>query len=230
MIKEDAINIYTDGSSYSNPRKGGLAVRFIVVDASGNEQIEDISFRGYKSATNNEMELLACISGLKEAQNHLYFHKVNRICIFTDSLYVKNNYKTAIFQWSKQGWKNKHGRPIANAELWNMFFKIYKSISTNKIIEISWVKGHSKDIHNKAVDKQAKISAKGLLNPEINVQKVRRKKTDNKTVIGCIKPEGQRISLYIISDQYYRIQKCYRYRCQVISKQSKYYNMVDFIY
>ena len=228
MIKEDAINVYTDGSSYSNPRKGGLAVRIIVIDDSGNEQIEDIPFCGYKSATNNAMELLACINGLKEAQNHLYFHKVNRICIFTDSLYVVNNYEIAIFQWSKQGWRNQYKRPVDNADLWKKFLKIFKSI--NKRIEINWVKGHSKNIHNKAVDKQAKKSAKGFLNPEIKIQKVRRKKAANKTVIGSIKPEGQRISLYIITDEYLRVQKCYKYRCQVISKKSKYFNMIDFIY
>jgi ribonuclease HI len=37
MNYEDAINVYADGSSYPNPRKGGFAVRIIVFDDNGND-------------------------------------------------------------------------------------------------------------------------------------------------------------------------------------------------
>lgn len=228
MTYEDAINIYTDGSSYSNPRRGGLGIRIIVYDDNGDEVIEDYPSQGHKGATNNSMELLACIEGIKLAQCHSYHSRVKRIVIFSDSMYVVNNYTNAIFQWPKQHWRNKNGRPIENAQLWKEFVKLYKSES--KRIELKWVKGHAKNIHNKAVDKQAKNSAKGFLKSELKIQKIRRKKTDTKTIIGSIVPEGQRISLYIVGDEYFPIQKCYKYRCQVISKNSKYYDNVDFLF
>jgi hypothetical protein len=34
------LNIYTDGSSYSGPRRGGVGILFVTVDDEGNEQTE----------------------------------------------------------------------------------------------------------------------------------------------------------------------------------------------
>lgn len=57
MTYEDAINIYTDGSSYSNPRRGGRGIRYITINETGDEEIEDDCLMGYKEAINNQMEL-----------------------------------------------------------------------------------------------------------------------------------------------------------------------------
>lgn len=65
MIIEDALNVYTDGSSYSGPRTGGIGIRFITIDEHGNEKILDIEEPGFNGATNNQMELYACIQALK---------------------------------------------------------------------------------------------------------------------------------------------------------------------
>lgn len=70
MIREDAINVFTDGSSFSGPRVGGIGIRVVTVDESGNEVVEDHAQPGYRGATNNEMELQACIEGLKLAVSH----------------------------------------------------------------------------------------------------------------------------------------------------------------
>lgn len=56
---EDALNIYTDGSCLSNPRRGGIGIRYIVINAAGDEEWIDECPAGYKQATNNEMELMA---------------------------------------------------------------------------------------------------------------------------------------------------------------------------
>lgn len=60
-LDENALNIFTDGSSLSNPRKGGVGVRFITIDDNGNEKVYDYTPLGYKGATNNQMELKAVI-------------------------------------------------------------------------------------------------------------------------------------------------------------------------
>jgi len=118
MIKEDALNVYTDGSSYSGPRSGGIGIRFVTVDDAGDEVVEDFPMPGYKSATNNCMELYACVVALKQASKYPKISKLNRICIFTDSRYVVDNYSTAIYQWPKQKWMTKSGTPVLNADLW----------------------------------------------------------------------------------------------------------------
>ena len=67
MIIENAIIIYTDGSSFSRPRLGGIGIRLVIINSLGQEEVEDISLAGSAATTNNQMELYACIKSLKEA-------------------------------------------------------------------------------------------------------------------------------------------------------------------
>ena len=158
MIYEDTLNIYTDGSSLQKPRRGGMGIRFIWIDDSGNEIEKDGIPTGFKGATNNQMEIQACIIALKEALSLKIVKTVTRIVIFTDSQYVIDNYQRAMFAWPKSRWRGASGRPILNAEQWKELTKQIKKVG--KRVEFEKVKAHSKDKHNKAVDKLAKKSAK----------------------------------------------------------------------
>lgn len=228
MTYEDTINVYTDGSSINNPRKGGMGLRIIIIDEKGNEEINDVPLQGYKGASNNQMELSACIEGIKEAQTDERYSQYKRICVFTDSQYVVKNYQSALFQWSTNKWRNAHGRPIQNAELWKDLIRQIKKYKGR--IELHWVKGHAKDPHNKAVDKSAKKSAKGYLNPSRTNIKLRKKQSDKKTEIGSVKMKGQRIKIRVITDNYMKEQKCYQYRYEVIAKSNEYYGNIDIVF
>ena len=108
MIEENALNIYTDGSSYSKPRRGGYGIRIIYVDDQGKERIQDIPiFKSFAGATNNQMELLACVTAIEESKKSKYYSKVRKINIFIDSMYVSQNYNTAIFHWSVNKWMTR---------------------------------------------------------------------------------------------------------------------------
>jgi len=72
------------------------------------------------------MELLACITGLQHAADYERIHEFERVVIFTDSLYVKQNVPYAKYQWSKQKWLNRDGRPIENATLWKDLVRAIK--------------------------------------------------------------------------------------------------------
>ena len=74
-LDEDALNIYTDGSSLPRPRRGGIGVRFVYADDNGEEIYEDFAYPGHMGATSNQMELLACITGLEESISHSAFSK-----------------------------------------------------------------------------------------------------------------------------------------------------------
>lgn len=65
-IEEGVLYIYTDGSSYSRPRKGGVGFRFVFINSAGDEEQISSSHQGYTGATNNEMELQACILALED--------------------------------------------------------------------------------------------------------------------------------------------------------------------
>jgi len=228
MIDEEAINIYTDGSSYQKPRRGGFGILIITVNDNGDEVLEEIELPGFKSSTNNEMELYAVVQALEEGYIHPKLSDYKRICIYSDSKYVTDNYERAIFNWSRNKWLNRYGKPILNAELWKRFVKLYKEKPCQ--IKIQWVKGHSKNKKNKIVDGIAKRSAKNAINDPLSHVEVRRKSTKKKVELGSVKMEGQDIKVRIITSEFLNTQKLSKYKYQVISKKSKYFDNVDVIY
>ena len=124
MIIENALNIYTDGSSLSRPRTGGIGIRFVFIYEAGEEVLQDFQFPGYKNATNNQMELYACITALKKTAKLDGLSSVAKIVIHTDSRYVVDNYKRAMFEWPKHKWCGRDERPILNTELWKKLIKL----------------------------------------------------------------------------------------------------------
>lgn len=229
LISDTALNIYTDGSSQSSPRRGGIGYKYIYYDANGEEKIEYPSPRfGIKEATNNEMELYAVIEALKDAVAIIEKEYFSKVVVYTDSRYVSDNYKRAIFQWQQSKWVNRNGRPIQNVGLWKEFIHITKKL--RKVVEIKWVKGHAKDIHNKDVDAIAKKTAVVALNKPISLSIVRRKISNKKTVIGSVLMEGQSMCIHVITSSYLNTHKLSKYRYEVMSKCSKYFGNVDVIF
>lgn len=228
MIYEKALNIYVDGSSYSNPRRGGIGIRYVTVDDAGNEVFNEEALPGYKDATNNQTELMACIKALEGACSHKQIGSVEKVFVFTDSKYVTDNLSRAIYQWSKQRWMNSSGRPIENAELWKNLIRLMRKVPRK--VEFKWVKGHSTNVHNRAADKLAKQSAKGVLNKPLRVTTIRRKITAMSVEVGSVGMRGQEFSVRIITDTYLNRQKLYKYKYEVMSNDSEYFGKVDWIY
>ena len=225
---ENALNIFTDGSSRSSPRAGGIGIRFVIINSAGEEQIQDYDFDGYKGATNNQMEIYACNKALKQAMDFDFPPNISRIVIFTDSLYVVENYKRAMFEWPNTRWFTHSGRPVLNANLWKELIKYIKNIRMS--VEIKWVKGHSISEHNKAADRLAKASSKKPFNKPLSYVSVRRKNTDKKVDIGSVDMNGQRFTIRIITSEHLSIQKLWKYRYEVVSLRSQYRGNVDFIF
>jgi ribonuclease HI len=226
MVYEKTLNIYTDGSSFPGPRRGGMGILFVTINGQGDEVVEPIDALGHAGATNNEMELLACVTALREAAKHPTIHSVERIVIFTDSLYVKEHVPLAMFQWSRQKWVNRAGRPVENAEIWRDLVRAIQK--SPKRVDFEWVKGHAKDVHNKAVDKAAKRSAKGVLQRPLKVSTVRRKLTANKVEVGSIPMHGQVMTIRVVTDTYLRVQRLFKYRYEVL--EGEFAGRVDLIF
>ena len=225
---ESALNIFTDGSSLGSPRRGGIGVIFVIIDSSGKEQVQDFQFTGYKNATSNEMELQACIMALKEAMKKNLPPNVTRVVIQTDSFYVVDNYRKAMFQWPKTRWLSHSGRPVLNADRWKELVKCIQKIRMP--VEIRWVRGHSKNKYNMAADKLARQSALGAFKDPLTHVSVRRKTTDKSVDVGSIKMTGQRMTIRIITSEKLKVQKVWKYKYEVISKHSRYRGNVDIIF
>lgn len=102
--------IYTDGSSRGNPGRGGWAAVVMtpdeVIELGGRENM----------TTNNRMELLGAIHGLKEVE--AAENKVQEVEVCTDSQYVKKGMTEWIDGWIKKGWKGSTKKPVLNQDLW----------------------------------------------------------------------------------------------------------------
>lgn len=226
---EDALNIFTDGSCMMHDRRqGGIGVRYVLYDDDLNEQIIEPWLDGYADATISEMELQAIIEALKYAMKNDLTAGKSRIIVFSDSMYVVEHFSRAKYQWCNNGWCNAYGRPIENADQWKELVRLVAKIG--KPVEIQKVKGHSKDPNNKAVDKLAKRSAQAPLRKSISSKSVRRKKTEERTNVGSVVMEGQRISIRIVTCEYESLHGLFKLRYEVVSKGSPYKGKMDLIF
>lgn len=226
---EYALNIYTDGSSYPNKqRAAGVGIRYVWMNESGCEEIEDYAPVGWQKATVDEMEIEACSIGLKEARRLFTdMSQFRKLIIFTDSMYVSNNFEKAMKIWPNRAWRGANGVPVENIELWK---KLKKEVNACPIrVQIEWVKGHKSNIHNRAADRLAKESASMPFNQPISFSETTRKWSDRKTKRGCIPVSGQEIKIRIISREYKRHIRAYEYRYEVIDPADKSYMDVDFV-
>jgi ribonuclease HI len=122
------ITIYTDGSSRGNPGPGGWAAILIteneVIELGGSED----------HTTNNRMELIGAIRGLKEIGPHMHVEAVE---VFTDSQYVKKGITEWIEGWMARGWKGSTKKPVLNQDLWEELYKEEKRLK-DAGVQIAW--------------------------------------------------------------------------------------------
>jgi len=226
---EDALNIYTDGSSFQNKRRAsGIGIRFVWMNESGNEVTEDYSPVGWRKATVDEMEIEACTIALKEARRLFKdISRFRRVIICSDSLYVTGNFVKAMNVWPKRAWRGANGVPVENIDLWK---RLRKEVNACPIcVKVVWVKGHKSNIHNRAADKLAKESASMPFNRPLSISETTRKWSDRKTKRGCVLIVGQEIKIRIISREYKKYAKTYEYRYEVIDPADKSFKDVDFV-
>ena len=127
--------LFTDGSCKGNPGRGGWAY-YIERDDLPGFSMEQCGSEDY--STNNRMELLAVIQGLKSVPMGC------KVEIFTDSRYVITISST----------KNPK---IRNTDL---VAELKRELSRLDF-SFTWVKGHSGHKENERVDKLASMAAKG---------------------------------------------------------------------
>ncbi len=134
------ITIYTDGSSRGNPGPGGWGA-VILTDSQTVRQSdvrqhdaedEVIELGGREDmTTNNRMELMGAIMGLREIDGRKWkvesgmdpesttLHpQLSTVEVCTDSQYVKKGMTEWIDGWIKKGWKGSTKKPVLNQDLW----------------------------------------------------------------------------------------------------------------
>src|SRR3546814_2901682 len=99
-----AVEIFTDGACKGNPGPGGWGV----VLRQGTRELELSG--GEPLTTNNRMEMMAAIEGLRALKRPC------KVTLFTDSVYVRDGITKWIFGWQKNGWRTADRKPVKNAE------------------------------------------------------------------------------------------------------------------
>ena len=137
------VEMFTDGACKGNPGPGGWGV---VIRAGAREK--ELS-GGESPTTNNRMELLAAIEGLKALTRPC------RVRLYTDSIYVRDGITRWVHGWQKNGWRTADRKPVKNAELWQ---ELIDAAAPHRV-EWHWVKGHSGHAENDRADALACAAA-----------------------------------------------------------------------
>jgi ribonuclease HI len=135
------ITLFSDGSALGNPGPGGYGVilRF------GDKERELSG--GHIHTTNNRMELLGVIEGLRALK-----HPCD-VDIVSDSSYVVKGINEWLCNWIKKDFKN-----IKNPDLWRDYIEVSRVHKINAI----WVRGHDGHIENERCDVLAKNEAQKI--------------------------------------------------------------------
>jgi ribonuclease HI len=136
------IRIYTDGAAQGNPGSGGFGT---ILKFGDHEK--ELS-QGFRLTTNNRMELLAVIEGLRAIKKEGI-----PVTIYSDSKYVVDSIEKGwLWNWEKKNFKDK-----ANPDLWKLYIPLHRKIKPKFV----WIKGHAGHAENERCDQLAVQAALG---------------------------------------------------------------------
>lgn len=145
MMETDyEFTIYADGACSNEV--GGYAA--VIVHPNGERNI-NISDGPFKDTTNNQMEMMGVIAGMR------FVHKrmgPRRLLIISDSKYVVNGITGWIHNWKKYNWITAGGKLVKNVPLWK---QMDEACDLHKLTHFQWVKGHAGNRFNEQADKLA---------------------------------------------------------------------------
>lgn len=142
-MSKTAIRLYTDGACLGNPGPGGWGA---ILQWNGHEKALS---GGMAHTTNNQMEMLAAISGLEALK------RAAEVTIITDSKYVMHGITSWLAGWKRNGWMTAAKKPVANQDLWQAL----DAACQRHQVSWEWVKGHAGHPENERCDELAKSAA-----------------------------------------------------------------------
>lgn len=133
------VQIFTDGACRGNPGPGGWGALL----RHPSRELE--LYGGERNTTNNRMELMAAIEGLKALKRPC------EVLVVTDSTYVMKGITEWLPNWIRKGWRTASNSPVKNADLWQQLIEAQSPHS----VKWQWVKGHAGHPGNERADQLA---------------------------------------------------------------------------
>ncbi|WP_328797722.1 ribonuclease HI [Marinomonas vulgaris] len=131
--------MYTDGACKGNPGIGGWGAWL----AFGEH--EKRLCGGELDTTNNRMELMGAIEGLKALKEKC------AVTLYTDSSYVQKGITEWMAGWKRKGWMTASKQPVKNKDLWQALDEQCQQHE----VTWKWVKGHAGIEGNEIADQLA---------------------------------------------------------------------------
>jgi len=153
MSKMPVVFLYADGAASGNPGPGGFGT--VLKSGTHSKEISG----GFRRTTNNRMELMAVIEGLKALTLHPC-----QVTVVSDSRYVVDSFlKDWISGWKKRQWKN-----VKNPDLWQELIALVQLHQ----VTWKWIKGHNGHPENERCDAMAvQARLRGALLPDSYYEK-----------------------------------------------------------
>ena len=146
-MAEGKVIIHTDGACSGNPGPGGYGA--ILQWGEHTREIKG----GEPHTTNNRMELMAAIEGLRAIK------KPSHVRVHTDSKYVMDGARTWMTAWKTRGWKTADKKPVKNVDLWRA---LDEQLQRHLSVAWTWVAGHSGHPENERADSLARSAIQDL--------------------------------------------------------------------
>ncbi len=152
MQDEPEIFLYTDGACSGNPGPGGWAA---LLKHPETKSIKTLS-GGDPNTTNNRMELIAVIEGLRAVKGAAR-RRVRLVC---DSEYVIKGLTEWVDGWIANDWRRgpKAKEPVKNADLWQTLY----DLTRRHEMSYEFVRGHTGHPENEECDRLATVEIKAI--------------------------------------------------------------------
>jgi ribonuclease HI len=135
------VEMFTDGACTGNPGPGGYGV----VLKLGRHRRELSG--AFSETTNNRMELMAAIVGLRALNRHC------RVRLTSDSEYlIESLTKGWVARWRENGWWRSANQRAVNHDLWETLLDLMAMHEVSLI----WTRGHAGDAENERCDELAR--------------------------------------------------------------------------
>lgn len=140
------VNLYTDGACRGNPGPGGWGA--ILTFGKYEKEMSG----GERETTNNRMELMAAIMGLRALKESCH------VTLYSDSKYLTDAFLLGwVDSWRQKGWK-RGKEELKNVDLWE---ELYSLVGKHEV-DFVWIKGHNGHPYNERCDALATAYADSL--------------------------------------------------------------------